>query len=324
MISLFASVAMKGGPKELKAAKAKLTRRINLVKKAHRNAFELREALKVAENTIRKAEKDRDDAEFELEVLKRNSNVEEIFWRFPHLGQNILEELDNQSLVKCREVNKWWQDFVDGQRISYIRKIKKCFGLSKMLVQKKLQKENLKMLEEASSYAGSRFYTAKFEGFYRKSLIIFDLLCASKYQCAKSAIPICLYLCDLIIDNSEDKNFVDKHGYTVLHNAAIVDNVQMYQMLMEKYIDKNPIHPRFGNTPLHEAAENNRFEVCKVILNGIKDWNPRDNYGKTPYDYAKEKGHTNICELFESAHPKQVKTSLAHPRQRGNKKRRLE
>ena len=99
-----------------------------------------------------------------------------------------------------------------------------------------------------------------------------------------------------------------------MHNAAIVDNVQMYQMLMEKYIDKNPIHPRFGNTPLHEAAENNRFEVCKVILNGIQDWNPRDNYGKTPYDYAKEKGYKNICELFESAHPKQ----------RGKKKRRLE
>ena len=63
---------MKGGPKELKAAKAKLTRRNNLVKKAHRNAFELREALKVAENAIIKAEKDHDDAEFELEVLKIN------------------------------------------------------------------------------------------------------------------------------------------------------------------------------------------------------------------------------------------------------------
>ena len=305
---------MKGGPTTLKAAKSKLTRRKNEAKKADREVFELREALKIAVESARRAKKNQEDAEFELEVLKRKTNVEEIFWRFPHLGLNILEELDNESLVKCRKVNKWWQDFVDGQRISYIRSIKKCFGLSKMLVQKKLQKENLKMLKEASSYAGSRFYTAKFQGFYRKSLIIFDLLCASKYHCAKSAIPICLYLCDLIIDNSEDKNPVDKDGFTVLHNAALINNEEMYQMVMEKNIDKNPIHPKFGNTPLHEAAENNRFELCKVILNGIQDWNPKDRYGKTPYDYAKAKGHKNICELFESAHPKE----------RGNKKRRLE
>ena len=179
-----------------------------------------------------------------------------------------------------------------------------------MLVQKKLQKENLKMLKEASSYAGSRFYTAKFHGFYRKSLIIFDLLIKSK---PKSTLPICLYLCDLIIDNSEDKNPVDKHGCTVLYNAAILDNVQFYQMVMEKNIDKNPIHKQFGNTPLHEAAGKNRFELCKVILNGIQDWNPKDRCGKTPYDYAKAKGHKNICELFESA----------HPNQRGKKKRRL-
>ena len=32
-----------------------------------------------------------------------------------------------------------------------------------------------------------------------------------------------------------------------------------------------------------------------------------DKYGKTPYDIAKTKGFKNICELFESAHPKQMK-----------------
>ena len=301
---------MRGGPKELKAAKAKLTRRINLVKKAQWNAFELREALKVAEDTIRKAEKDRDDAEFELEVLKRNSNVEEIFWRFPHLGQNILEVLDNESLVKCRKVNKWWLEFVDGQRISYVRNIQKCLGLSKMSVQKKLQKESLKVLKQACRFAGyNGYHTPEFEGLYRKSSIIFDLLIKSM----PSPLPICLYLCDLIIDDSEDKNPVDKYGSTVLYNAAILNNVQIYQMVMEKNIDKNPIHQEFGNTPLHEAAGKNRFELCKVILNGIQDWNPKDRCGKTPFDYAKEKGHKNICELFESA----------HPNQRGKKKRRL-
>ena len=91
------------------------------------------------------------------------------------------------------------------------------------------------MLKVASRFAGSRFYTAKFEGLYRKSSIVFDLLCSSKF---KSTIPICLYLCGLIIDDSEDKNPVDEHGFTALKNAALVNNVQMYQMIMEKNIDK--------------------------------------------------------------------------------------
>ena len=92
---------MKGEPKALKAAKAKLTKQKNLVNKAHREVFELEKALQAAEERARKAEKDHDDAEFELEVLKRKTHIEEIFWRFPHLGLNILEELDNESLVKC-------------------------------------------------------------------------------------------------------------------------------------------------------------------------------------------------------------------------------
>ena len=121
---------MQGGPKALKAAKAKLKRRKNLVYKAHSEMFELEKALEAAQDKVRKAEKNHEDAEFELEVLKRKTNIEEIFWRFPHLGQNILEELDNKSLVNCREVNKWWQDFVDGQRTSYVRNIEKCIGVS--------------------------------------------------------------------------------------------------------------------------------------------------------------------------------------------------
>ena len=138
---------MKGGPTTLKAAKAKLTRRKNETKKADREVLELREALKVALTSARRAKKNQEDAEFELEVLKRKKNVEEIFWRFPHLGKNVLEELDNESLVKCREVNKWWQDFVDGQRISYVRNITKCFGLLKMPLQKKLQSKRRETLE---------------------------------------------------------------------------------------------------------------------------------------------------------------------------------
>ena len=299
---------MKGGPTTLKAAKAKLTRRKKLTKKADREVFELEEALKVAVNSARLAKKNQEDAEFELEVLKRKTNVEEIFWRFPHLGKNILEELDDESLVKCREVNKWWQEFVDGQKTSYVRNITKCIGLSKMPVQNKLQKESLTMLKELSHFVRI-YYTTEYEGPHRKSLILTDLL----HRFMES---LSFYLCDLIIDNSEDKNPLDNYGYSVLYNAASGNKPKIYQMIMKKNNDKNPMHPEFYvGTPLHVAVKNNHIEVCKVILDGVQEWNPKDFWGRTPYDIAKKLDHKNICELFESAHPKQI--------QRGNKKRRL-
>ena len=53
------------------------------------------------------------EATFQAEIIKRKGCVEEIFWRFPHIGELIIDQLDNQSLTKTREVNKWWQNFVD-------------------------------------------------------------------------------------------------------------------------------------------------------------------------------------------------------------------
>ena len=127
---------MEGGPKILKAAKAKLVRRKFLVQKADKEVLVLEKtikaaqvALKVAKDKARVAEENCEEAEFELEVLKRKTNIEEIFWRFSHLGRQILEELDNQSLVKCYEVNKWWQKFMNGQKTVYIQKIQKNIGV---------------------------------------------------------------------------------------------------------------------------------------------------------------------------------------------------
>ena len=51
--------------------------------------------------------------------------IEEIFARFPNLGEGIFGRLDDRSLVSCREVSKTWKEYVDSQRIQWIRKILK-------------------------------------------------------------------------------------------------------------------------------------------------------------------------------------------------------
>ena len=151
---------MKGGPRTLKAAKAKLVRRKKLVEKADNEVSELEEVLKAtqvaleaAKGKARVAEENYEETEFELEVIKRKTNIEEIFWGFSHLGCQILDELDNQSLVECYEVNKWWQLFMDGQKTVYIQKIQTSIGLSNVATEKKLEKESLEKLKEIAEYS---------------------------------------------------------------------------------------------------------------------------------------------------------------------------
>ena len=47
---------------------------------------------------VRKTRRALKVAKFQVETIKRRGYIEEIFWRFPHIGTQILEELDISSL----------------------------------------------------------------------------------------------------------------------------------------------------------------------------------------------------------------------------------
>ena len=49
--------------------------------------------------------------------------MEEVFLRFTHLIEDISNNLDNESLVQCREVSKIWNHCLDQQKFLEIRKI---------------------------------------------------------------------------------------------------------------------------------------------------------------------------------------------------------
>ena len=51
--------------------------------------------------------------------------LEDIAGRFPRLSENIFNELDDQSMVKCREVNETWKTTLDNQKTFWRRYIQK-------------------------------------------------------------------------------------------------------------------------------------------------------------------------------------------------------
>ena len=56
--------------------------------------------------------------------------MEEIILRFPNIGRDIFDSLNNESLQRCRKSSRLWHEFIDQQKFTWIRIIKKHVSLS--------------------------------------------------------------------------------------------------------------------------------------------------------------------------------------------------
>ena len=54
----------------------------------------------MAQQNLENSINDKEFIRLKIESIKRKGKIEEIFWRFPHLGLDIFEKLDNQHLTK--------------------------------------------------------------------------------------------------------------------------------------------------------------------------------------------------------------------------------
>ena len=92
------------------------------------------------------------------------------------------------------------------------------------------------------------------------------------------------------------------------HFAAELGLLEICEMIMENMDEKNP-KDHWGYTPLHRAAENGRLEVCKLIVGNLQcdkemckryqcDKNPKNDNYFTPLHMAGMNGHLQVCKLI--------------------------
>ena len=62
--------------------------------------------------------------------------MEEVLIRFPHLGDNIFQNLESKSLIKCKEVKRTWKNFIKVDKCSYFRVIQWYTNCSESLMRK--------------------------------------------------------------------------------------------------------------------------------------------------------------------------------------------
>ena len=79
--------------------------------------------------------------------------MEEVLLKFHLIGKQIFETLDNESLAKCRIVNRSWNSFVDGLKSAWIRKIRFCSIGSNEQLEEILRCTKLEVVKELANAA---------------------------------------------------------------------------------------------------------------------------------------------------------------------------
>ena len=262
--------------------------------------------------------------------------LHQVLDRFPRLGEKIFNQLDNQNLTKCKEIDNSLNEFLKENKVLWMRMIKK-YNVNHMefkddwkSVMEKVPAEIVKEL----ALAVEQFYTlrphqnrldhqhsphhiaakrgslslCKFIARKTKSLnpARADGMTALHFAVQEGHVDVCKYY----IDNLDgDKNPPNHKGKTPLHDAAFQGNLEVFKYIADQVDNKNPAMAG-GTTPLHNAVGHGRIQIVKCILDFIDeknvrnpllssmDKNVKDDTGFTPMHMAVRQDHYEICKLF--------------------------
>ena len=263
--------------------------------------------------------------------------MENLLQRFPHLAKRVFEQLDDRSLNRCKEISGEVLEFLDNERffwiriiMKYKRKIKDFPKLWKQVFDK-TPVEKVKQFAIAISkfcndhhlYSHHFMSSAQTGGCYCEQSTSRTGHCMHGFRMHWSLIAISAHHDDLaltqfIVRKIKLKNIKDTERTNALFLAAYKGNLEVYDFLTSKLRDKNPgktsLLNREGKTPLHWAANNGHFGLCKLIIEGTGNKNPgtinvylsikyRREYpeaaaGSTPLHFAAYNGHLEVCKLI--------------------------
>ena len=203
--------------------------------------------------------------------------MDEVFLRFPHLSRQIFEILEGQDLSKCVQVSRTWNKFITEENLQTLDIILRYTSCSKAKLRQVLKKTDLETLlihvNEDYKDDGLFFYPPGHILLFRRRenggrMTPFHTAAANGHHA----------LCELIIENAEDKN--------------------------PKSLFKNKPNDGYDLTPLHMAANNGHFEVCELIMDMVENKNPKAGVAleeMTAFDMADKQGHKNVSWLIKSA-----------------------
>ena len=238
--------------------------------------------------------------------------MEEIIFRFPHLAEQIFEELDNYSFIQCKVISPSWKNFIEESKFSYIRLIKTVTNCSKKEVEKTFPKANVEETRRLASDVTKVYNELLKVNVDHPSLTLFDcaakcgylsvcqLMINSRHTFGSTPLDLAaknghLSVCQLLVGNVESTNL-----QKALTSAIKNGHSAICHLIIESIVDKKSINvgDDCDRTPLHFAAEHNLLSVCQKLMEIDDECDPEDDDYNTPFHLAARSGHLDVCALF--------------------------
>jgi ankyrin repeat protein len=102
---------------------------------------------------------------------------------------------------------------------------------------------------------------------------------------------------DLLIAAGANVNARDNYGETALHNYADNNAKKFMEILIAAGADINA-RSNSGNTPLHVAASSSSIQAVEFLLTAGADCTVVNNAGRTPLQEAKVKGYLKNADMI--------------------------
>ena len=245
----------------------------------------------------------------ELITIPKSSSeylIDTLITRFPAIGKQIFESLDNKSLQNCRQASRYWNAYMNEYHIPWIG-----------LIQKIVKQSNPEYPESPLKWK-KIFENTNVDSIKKFAIILQNEKNSNHGAFVKKRSPLHFAAIHKILpievfENiyvaEENKSPKDMAGNTPLHLAAINGNMEVFQLL-RNHPDTDIHSQNFRiNTPLHLAAAGGQFEICKFIVKRMekawkKDKNPdkfpifRNMDDDTPLSIAKRLYHPEIVKLL--------------------------
>ena len=250
--------------------------------------------------------------ELEMEAIKVKGQFEETFLRFPHIAEQILETLNLQSLSKCQEVSKCWQNFIYETK-PFFKQFENDTSIPKLLLKKSLKDYDFHTIQKLANCASIS---------QKKAAISFE-----KAPLAKAKGPALFYYI-LSQFNLNDTQLLlvqvmllikmDKSADISISSFANQEGVDYNMAVLEIAIDamcdfgkgytnfKNMVISKKGKwgtiwswtAILSLAIARRHLAICKLIFKQIQDIHPLHKLGNNVLLQAVIFQHRDMCEFI--------------------------
>ena len=128
--------------------------------------------------------------------------MEEVISRFPHIAEQIFEELDNDNFIQCKVISQSWKNFIEESKFAYIKLIKASTNCSQKAMKMFFLKANLEDIIRLNSDVSKVYNELLKANVYDASLASFHMAAQHGY------LSVCQIIIHLASDSGHSSIFM--------------------------------------------------------------------------------------------------------------------